>query len=119
TIPAGFGKERRDVARGAVGLACKQSLAPVGRSGIETVRWRLGRGESELEKLQGRQFAGYQIRRPLNVGEAQPGRYRESICVVQARVVKTARPLHFQIGDERVPIGNRTPAGVGMEIDAG
>src|SRR6266700_3788763 len=107
------------MAGGAVGLACKQSFATVRRSGIETVLWRRGRRESELVKLQGRQFAGYQIGCPLDVGEAQPGCYRESICVVQARIVKTARPLHFQIGDERIPIGNRTPTRVGMEIDAG
>src|SRR5207244_10769245 len=78
---------------------------------------QLWRRESELVKLQGWQLAGDQIRCPLDVGEAQPGRYRE-ICVVQARIVKTTGPLHFQIGDKRIPIGNRTPARVGMEIDA-
>src|SRR5205807_2447770 len=82
------------------------------------ILWRLWRRESELVKLKCRQFAGYQIGCPLDVGEAQPGRYRESICVVQARIVKTAGPLHFQISDKGVPIGNRTPARVGMEIDA-
>src|SRR5947208_718165 len=105
------------MARGAIGLAGKQSFAPVRRRRIETIRWRLWRRESELVKLQGRQFAGDQIYWTLDVGEAQPGRYRESIGVVQARIVKTAGPLHFQIGDECVPIGNRTPARVGMEID--
>src|SRR5439155_21923946 len=94
SIPARFGKQWRDMARGAVGLAGKQSFAPVRRGGIETVLWRLWRRESELVKLQGRQFAGYQIDWPLDVGEAQPGRYRESSCVVQARIVKTAGPLH-------------------------
>src|SRR5439155_7662537 len=48
-------------------------------------------------------------------GEARPGCCRESICLVQARIVQTADPLHFQIGDERIPIGSRTPANLEMQ----
>src|SRR5215471_9133427 len=37
--------------------------------------------------------------------------------IVQPRVPEPAGAMHFQIGDERVPVRHCTPSGPGMEVD--
>ena len=54
-----------------------------------------------------------------DVREAGPRRHRKLLRVRQAIVVEVADPVHLEVGDEGVPVGDRSPAGVGVQVDAG
>ena len=53
-----------------------------------------------------------------HVAEAVRSRDRKLARVIEPRIVERAFPLHLEHGDECIPMGDRAPAGVGMEVHA-
>ncbi len=51
--------------------------------------------------------------------EPLAGSYGEFVRVVEARVVEVSLPVHLENRDEGIPIGNASPARVGVQVHAG
>ena len=80
---------------------------------------RLRRGERQLVEVERRQLRGDQIGLVPDMAEAVLRSHRKLLCVVQPVVVEVAAAVHFEVRDERVPVGHGAPAGVGRKVDAG
>ena len=120
-IPAGIGPERLDVAIVALRFATEESIAAGRSRNIEATSGRLRRGNSQLIELKLLEFGSDEVAVGINVREIAKtvgGGDRELRGVVEPRIPEPALPMHFEICDEGVPVGNRTPAGPGVEIDA-
>src|SRR5712692_255550 len=118
-VPAGLGVERRNVALGAVGLAGEQLLPARRRVLVEAVLRRPRSLEAELVSVQRSQLGGDQVRVGFHMPEPLAGSYGEFVRVVEARVVEVSLPVHLENRDEGIPIGNASPARVGVQVHAG
>jgi hypothetical protein len=78
-----------------------------------------GGGNRQLVVLQRRQLAGRQIGIVAHLGETGTRGHRKPYRVVEAGIDEGALPVHFEVGDEGVPVGDAAPARVGVQVDAG
>src|SRR5262249_35845437 len=118
--PAGLREERRDVAGRALRLAVEHHLsASGGCRGEGAPPWRRGR-DGELVELQGRPVRGdLVVAGGSDVAELCLSVARELRSVVAAFVEERHHSVHLQVGDKSVPVGDRTPTGPGVKVDAG
>src|SRR5207247_10438408 len=63
------------------------------------------------------EFRRNQVTLVADVGEAGAGCDRELLGIAEPVVVEVADSVHLEVRDERIPIRDGAPAGVGMEID--
>ena len=78
-----------------------------------------GGGGRKLIDVERRKLRRDQVGRVADVAEAVLCGDRELRGIVEPRIVERALALHLEIGDERVPVRDRSPAGPGMQVDAG
>src|SRR3954468_17534351 len=108
-VPTGLGPKWFGMAAVAIGCSPEKHVPTFGSRRVEIFsRHRFWSGKIELIGVQGRELGGdlVLIRISLNIAKAISGRDRKLIRVVQARIEKSAFPMHFEIRDERVPVGN-------------
>src|SRR6185437_2919212 len=121
-VPPWFRPGRLDMAIIAFCFAAEERVATLGRFRIEIFPcFGLRRFKRKLLHVQGRKFLCNSIfigADMWEVSESVLSRDRELVAIVQPRVEEPALPMHFQIGDERVPIRDGTPTGPGMQVDA-
>ena len=119
-LPARLGVERRHIAGCASPLALEDHLAPLGGRAVIRGRGWHGRWDGELVEVEGGELGSDTV-----VGEAlvvpEPGARcdGELGAIVEARIVEHALAVHLVVGDVGVPIGDRAPTGLGVQVYAG
>src|SRR2546421_9216675 len=104
------------MATGALSFAAKNFFAPRGRFFAETaLRWCRG-GNGELIKMQSRQFRSNHVGNAPGIAGAAFGGHRILGAIIEARVKKCTRAVHFSCSYIGIPIRNRSEAGPGMKI---
>ena len=68
--------------------------------------------------MEARELRRHPVDLGLHVAEAVAGRHRELDRIVQTRVPEPPLAVHLQVGHEGVPVGDRAPAGPGVEVEA-
>src|SRR6185437_5798349 len=117
-VPTRLSEERRNVASGAFRDAIKEFFAALGCFVIKTVGGRLGRENRELIKVQSGELRTDEVGLVGDVSEAGAGGNGEFRGIIEAGIKKSAAAVHFEIGDESVPVGHGAPAGPRVEVDA-
>jgi len=105
-------EERWHVASRAPAGAIEHLFPALGRFGIEASIFRLRRRHSQLVEVEGGELRRDQIIFGLPVAELGLGGDRELFLVVQPRIEEGSLPVHLQVRDEGVPVGDRAPAGL-------
>src|SRR5437660_7992897 len=110
-VPSWLGHQRLRVTAAALPFAAEYFFAARGSRTIKTTLWRRRSRKGELIEMQSSQLG-----RDLVVGigyvpETVLGGYGKFRSVVQSRIKEVPFAVHLQVGDERVPIRYRAPAG--------
>src|SRR5262249_13068784 len=115
-IPTRVGENRRHVTRCAFRFTLEYRFSVLDYRGrVMRVRRR---GYRELIKMQSGEFWSDQIRIIAYVSKSGPRRYRELSCVIQTRIVERTLSVHFQVGDEGIPVRHRAPTGPRVKVHA-
>src|SRR5207237_4608107 len=112
-IPRRVGSEWLGVASVAVRFGTEGGIAAGRSRNIEATSGRLRRGNSQLIELKRLEFGSDEVAVGINMREIAKtvgGGDRELRGVVEPRIPEPALPMHFEICDEGVPVGHRTPA---------
>lgn len=99
-----------------LGRSVEDLLTALSSIGIEASCRRVGCQKRELIEMQSRQLRRGGV---SHLSEIVLGGDRELISVVQPGIVEVGLSGHLKIGDERIPIGHRSPAGPSAEVHAG
>src|SRR5262249_26336704 len=102
----------------AVRLAREERLSPPGRRLVEAVLGRLGGDEGKLIEMQRRQLGRDLVGVVANVPIAGLGGDGELFRILEPRIKERAFAVHLRIGNVRVPMRNRPPAGPGVIVHA-
>src|SRR5207247_6999279 len=109
-IPARIGPQRFDVTVIALGLTTKKLISTSSRGRVKTASGRLRRRQCELIELERLKLGRNQVIIGRDVRQIAESERRSDgkLCrVVQTRIPKSAFAMHFQIGNERVPVRHR------------
>ena len=119
-VPTGLGEDRRHVTRRALRLAVEHDLRRVPPQRDRNYPPARPAQESQVDRSEApealRVIRSGLLRTLPKPSRAAIGNFAR---VVQTRIVKRSLPVHLEIRDERVPVCDRSPAGPGVEIDAG
>ena len=74
--------------------------------------------QRQLIEMQVGEFWRNQVHFAADVVESVLCGHRETGAVSQSRVIESSFSVHFEVGDKSIPMGHRTPACPGMEIDS-
>src|SRR6185503_16438341 len=109
-------EDRRDMARGALARSPEDLLSASRRGRIEAAGRRLGGLERELIEVEGGLLRRGAVRVVADIVKVVGRGDRELLRVPEAVVDEHALSLHLDVGDEAVPVGDRPPARVGVEV---
>ena len=116
--PSRLAEERRHVARRATPASFEDRLPARGRGRIERPGFRFRRRDRELVVVQARELGGDEVLRGARVPRSGFRGHRIFRRVVQPRIEVHARAVHLRDGDVGVPVRHRSPAVVGVQVDA-
>src|SRR5512146_704133 len=100
----------------ALGFSFKEFVAALGRLFVKAPVRRYRRRDIQLVGMQGRELRSDQVGIVRHVPKVIRRGNRELRGVVETRIEKVAFPVHFEVGDEGVPIRNRSPPRPGMQV---
>src|SRR5262249_60879942 len=100
-------------------LSLEHVAAPLGCLAVEGALRRIGRWNGQLIEVQRGKLRADEIRIITYIAETGTSRHRELHAIVEARVEEGPFAVHFEIGNEGIPMRYRAPASPGMEIDPG
>src|SRR5262249_28388909 len=109
-VPPRLGVDRRYVAGRALRLTGEDGFAARGGGLVEAALRRRRSRYRELVDLERRKLRRDEIGVGPDMAEAGARRDRELRRVVEARVEEGALPVHLQVRDERVRVGDVAPA---------
>src|SRR5918999_3342411 len=118
-VPAWFSKQGWHMAGVTLGLALEDHLATGSRLWVKAPLWWFRGWNSELIEVESSKFRGDQVGVIPHIAETGFGGYWKLRWVVQAWIVEYPLTMHLQVGDEGVPVGHRSPSGVGVKVHAG
>src|SRR5579859_1260826 len=106
------------MAGGAFSGSIENFLAALRGFFLEGICRRFGCGNSELIKMKRRELGSDQVRFVANIAEAVARGDRELRGVRKALIEEITLAVHFEIGDESVPVSDRAPTRPGVQVDA-
>src|SRR5579859_1437746 len=106
------------MAGGAFSGSIENFLAALRGFFLEGICRRFGCGNSELIKMKRRELGSDQVRFVANIAEAVARGDRELRGVRKALIEEITLAVHFEIGDESVPVSDRAPARPSVQVDA-
>src|SRR5262245_18443110 len=102
----------------APGFAGEEHLSPLRGLLIKTVVGRSRRINRQLIEMQGWEFAGDQVRDIPHISKPRcrgDGKLRR---IVETWIEEGSLSVHFQVGLERIPVGDGAPPDPSLQVDA-
>src|SRR5690349_12936737 len=117
-IPPRFCEERWHMTRSTAPFSSENRFPANGSLCIEISSRRPGGRNRELIEMERSELGRNDVIGGSDIVIAVLHRERKGISVAKTWIIERALPVHFEVRNENIPVGDASPSGVSMQVDA-